>query len=369
MLLGFKTELDPNNKQATKLAKSAGTARYAFNWGLAQLKEALEHNRNNPGDKIKIPSAIDLNKRFTATEKAEKSWIREVSKCTHNFAMRHVRSALDKFFKEPDKGFPKFKKKGRNDAFTIDGSVKVGLFWVQIPTIGKIRTFERLPVGTEVKNMTISRKADKWFVSFKIEIPEAETREPINSVGCDLGIKNLLTLSNGQVIPNLKPLKSALGKLRQLSRSVSRKVKGSKSREAAKLKLARFHLHVANIRKDYIHKLTTWLAKSFDVICIEDLNISGMLKNSKLSRAIADLGAYEFKRQLEYKCRLYGSHLVKVGQWFPSTKTCSNCGHVQAMKLSDRVYVCGNCNHVQDRDENAAVNIEREGLRILRLAA
>lgn len=369
MLLGFKTELKLNNVQRTLLAKSCGTARFAYNWGLDQLKQALDFNRENPGSKVKIPSAIDLHKRFCAEVKPEKPWIYEVSKCSPQYALRNVRDALDRFFKEPDKGFPKFKKKGQRDSFTVDGSVTVGDRWVQVPRVGKLKCFERLNFGTlKPKSLTISRQADSWFVSFKIEVPEADKREPIISVGVDLGIKELATLSNGEVIPNLKPLRSALGQLKQLSRSVSRKVKGSKSRETAKKQLARFHKRVSDLRKNYLHRLTTYLAKNFDVICIEDLNVSGMLKNRKLSRAIAELGLFEFKRQLEYKTKLYGSQLVVISRWFPSSKTCSNCGHEQSMTLKDRTYVCGNCNHIEDRDLNAAKNIECEGLRILRLA-
>lgn len=369
MLLGFKTELKLNNKQRTLLAKSCGTARFAYNWGLAQLKETMEFNRENPESKVKIPGSIDLHKRFCAEVKSEKPWICEVSKCAPQYALRNVRDALDKFFKEPAKGFPKFKKKGQRDSFTVDGSLTVGDRWVNIPRIGKVKTFERLNFGVlKPKSFTISRQADSWFVSFKLEIPVTEKREPILSVGVDLGIKELATLSNGEVIPNLKPLRSALGQLKQLSRSVSRKVKGSASRDVAKRKLAKFHKRVADLRKDCLHKLTTYLAKNFDVICIEDLNVSGMLKNRKLARAIAELGLFEFRRQLTYKCELHGSKLVVISRWFPSSKTCSQCGHKQSMSLKDRTYVCGNCNHIEDRDLNAAKNIEVEGLRILRLA-
>lgn len=369
MLLGFKTELKLNNKQRTLLAKSCGTARFAYNWGLSQLKDVMTFNRENPESKIKIPSSIDLHKRFCAEVKPEKPWIYEVSKCSPQYALRNVRDALDRFFKEPDKGFPKFKKKGQRDSFTVDGSLTVGDRWVSIPRIGKVKTYEPMNFGTlKPKSFTISRQADSWFVSFKIEVSETDKREPIKSVGVDLGIKELATLSNGEVIPNLKPLRRSLGQLKQLSRSVSRKVKGSKSREQAKKQLARFHKRVADLRKDYLHKLTTYLAKNFDVICIEDLNVSEMLKNRKLARAIAELGLFEFKRQLEYKTKLYGSQLVVISRWFPSSKTCFNCGHEQAMTLKDRTYVCQNCNHIEDRDLNAAKNIEVEGLRILRLA-
>ena len=368
MLLGFKTELNPNNTQRTLLAKSAGVARYAYNWGLQILITSLEHNKTQPENKIKLPTAIDLNKRFTAEVKSEKPWTYEVSKGCHNYATRHVRDALNNFFKQPEKGFPNFKKKGFHDSFTCDGSTIVGSTWVKIPNIGKVRTFEKLPALGKVKSFTISKKADKWFVSFKRETPSQPMREPIEVVGVDLGIKSLATLSNGQVIPNIKPLKAALGRLRQLSRSLSRKQKGTASYQEAKIKLGRFHSHVANIRKDYMHKLTTWLAKTFDVICLEDLNVKGMLKNPKLARAIADLGLFEFRRQLEYKCQLYGSHLVVVDRWYPSSKSCSNCGHKQDLTLADRVYKCENCGHVQDRDENAAVNLKHEGLRVLRLS-
>lgn len=326
VLLGFKTELKLNNEQRTLLAKSCGTARFAYNWGLDKLKKILDFNIENLESQAKIPSAIDLHKLFRSEVKPEKPWLYQVSKCSPQYALRNVRAALDGFFNEPDKGFPKFKKKGQRDCFTLDGSLEVGDRYVKVPRVGKVKTFERLNLGKlKPKSLTISRQAERWFVSFKMEIEPTEQREPIKSVGVDLGIKELATLSNGEVIPNLKPLRSARGRLKQLSRSVSRKVKGSHSRETAKRKLAKFHKRVVDLRKDYLHKLTSYLAKNFDVVCLEDLNVSGMLKNRKLARAIAELGLFEFRRQLTYKCKLHGSQLVVISRWFPSSKTCNQC--------------------------------------------
>ncbi|WP_300509346.1 RNA-guided endonuclease TnpB family protein [Crocosphaera sp.] len=170
----------------------------------------------------------------------------------------------------------------------------------------------------------------------------------------DLGIKTLATLSNGEVFPNLKPYRKAAKKLSRLHRNLSRKVKGSKNRTKARISLASQHLKVANLRRDYLHKITSYLAKNFSSIVIEDLNVKGMLANRKLAKAISELGFYEFRRQLEYKCELYGSKLTIVDRWFPSSKTCSRCGLIKKeLSLSERIYRC-ECGLEMDRDLNAA---------------
>ncbi|MCH2247960.1 MAG: transposase [Crocosphaera sp.] len=182
-------------------------------------------------------------------------------------------------------------------------------------------------------------------------------------VGVDLGIKTLATLSNGEVFPNLKPYRKAAKKLSRLQRNLSRKVKGSKNRTKARIKLANQHLKVANLRRDYLHKITSYLAKNFSSIVIEDLNVKGMLANrnppptppGRGARGVgSELGFYEFRRQLEYKCELYGSKLTIVDRWFPSSKTCSRCGSIKKeLSLSERIYRC-ECGLEMDRDLNAA---------------
>lgn len=177
------------------------------------------------------------------------------------------------------------------------------------------------------------------------------------TVGIDVGVKAFATLSTGVVLDAPKPLSNAKAKLARLQRKASKQIKGSMNQRQTYDKIRRLHARVACIRKDFLHKLTTYLAKTFEVIKIEDLNVLGMLANHKLAGAIADLGFYEFKRQLAYKCQMYGANLVLVDQWFPSSKTCSSCGNIQPMPLSERMYLCSSCGMVKDRDLNASLNI------------
>lgn len=323
MILGFKTELKLNNKQRTMLAQHAGVARHAYNWGLGLTKQILDHNQASE-DKIKFPSAIDLHKWLVALVKPENPWYYESSKCAPQFALRHLRAAWDDCFKKKKKP-PRFKKKWRNDSFTLDGTIKVvDHFKIQVPKIGILKTYERLPQGYKPKNVTISRTANSWFISYKIETEPIFTTKKVDRVGVDLGVKTLAYLSTGVVFEAIRPYQKyqkRLAKLQWLNRN---KEVRSNNWKKAQIRIAKLHAKIANIRKDALHKLTTYLAKNHGEIVIEDLNVSGMLKNSKLAKAIADMGFFEFRRQLEYKCQLYGSKLIIADRFFPSSKTCSN---------------------------------------------
>ena len=360
MLLGFKTELKLNNQQRTQLAKHAGVARHAYNWGLNLTRQILNHNQVNPKDKIKFPSAIDLHKLLVAFVKPENPWYYESSKCAPQFALRQLREAWTRAFKKVSKP-PKFKKKGRNDSFTLDGTIKVIDHWkIQVPKIGILKTYEGLLFGYKPKNVTISRKADRWFISFRVEVEPEHTPKSVEKVGVDLGIKTLAYLSTGIVFEGVKAYRSSQKRLAKLQWRNRNKVIGSNNWKKAQIKIARLHAKIANIRKDTLHKLTTYLAKNHGEIVIEELNVSGMLKNGKLAKAIADMGFYEFKRQLEYKCQLYGSQLIVADRFFPSSKTCSNCGlKKEDLKLSDRWFLCVGCGSFLERDWNAAINLSR----------
>ena len=365
MLLGFKTELNLNNEQRTILAKHAGTARHAYNQGLALTKQVLDWNAANPGDKIKFPSAIDLHKWYVASIKPEFPWIYEVSKCAGQYALKALRNGWDRCFKKLSKP-PRFKRKGQHDSFMLDGNgLKIlGSNHIQVPVIGVLKTFEALP-QVKPKNVTISRQSDKWFISFKLEIEPTQAEKTNRSVGVDLGVKQFATLSDGQVFdapPESKQLKAKIAKLQYLNRN---KQRGSQGYKDFQRRIARLHYRLACIRKDFLDKLTTYLAKTFQHVCIEDLNVSGMLKFGKLAGAVAMLGFYEFRRQLEYKCKLYGSELRIIGRWEPSSKLHYKCGWKnEALTLKDRVFNCPGCFESIDRDLNAALNIERIGLSL-----
>ncbi|MEA5575498.1 RNA-guided endonuclease TnpB family protein [Anabaena sp. UHCC 0451] len=363
MLLGFKTELKLNRIQRINIVKHCGVARHAWNWGLSLTKQILDHNQEHPDEKIKFPTAIDLHKWLVALVKPENKWYYECSKSAPQEALRNLRKSWDRWFQKIS-GVPLFKKKGKHDSFTLEGTVKiVGNNKLQVPKIGILKTYERLP-QVQPKSVTISRQADRWFISFKIEV-EPKTSTLDNVVGVDLGVKNLATLSTGEVITGAKSYKKYEYKLRRLQWLNRHKIIDSSNWKKAQIPIARLHRKIANLRKDTLHKLTTLLAKNHGVIVIENLNVSGMLANHKLAKAISDMGFYEFRRQLEYKCQLYGSRLVIVDRWFPSSKTCSHCSvKKENLSLSERVFKCDSCGFECDRDLNAAINLSQCGLGV-----
>jgi putative transposase len=358
MLLGFKTQIKPNQSQRVLLSKHAGTARHAWNWGLGLTRQILDNNKANLDDKIKFPTAIDLHKWLVALVKPDNPWYYEVSKCAPQYALRQLREAWDRCFKKVS-GVPLFKKKGQKDSFTLDGAIKVEHFKIKVPVLGWLKTYERLPQGITPKSVTISRQADRWFISFKVEAQPTITPKSVECVGVDLGINCLAMLSTGEEFKGAKSYKKYEKKLARLQYLLRHKVVGSANYKKAQLKIARLHRTIANIRKDTLHKLTTYISKNHAVIGLEDLNVSGMMANRKLAKAIGDMSFYEFRRQLEYKCELYGSRLVFVDRFYPSSKTCSNCGHVkESLALSERTFKCDECQFECDRDLNASINLE-----------
>ncbi|MBD2505117.1 RNA-guided endonuclease InsQ/TnpB family protein [Anabaena azotica] len=359
MLLGFKTELKLNNKQRTAFLKHCGVARHAWNWGLALTKQILDHNKANPTEKIKFPSYFDLHKWLVALVKPECPWYYEFSKSAPQQSLMALRTAWDRCFKKVA-GVPKFKKKGKQDSFTLEGTVKIlGNNKIQVPKIGILKTYERLP-QVQPKSVTISRKADKWFISFRFEVEPTPRPKIVDFVGVDLGINHLATLSTGEVFDGAKSYKKYEQKLSRMQWLNRRKQVGSNNYKKAQLKVARLHRKIANLRKDSLHKITTYISKNHAVIGIEDLNVRGMLANRKLAKAIADMGFYEFRRQLTYKCEFYGSKLVVVDRFYPSSKTCAECGTKKVtLLLSEREFHCENCGVTIDRDLNAAINLRK----------
>ncbi len=364
MLLSFKTELKPNNKQTTLFRKASGTARHAYNWACATVQECLANGE-------KTPSAFDLHKRLVAEVKPLNTWYYDVSKNVPQKAIANLRTAWDRCFKKLGKA-PRFKKKGQKDSFYLEAGtiakpmIKNDGRKIKLPTIGWVRLAEPLPL-TAVHNCVISRQANKWFIAIKydVQLPKMPIDRP--SVGVDVGIKELAVCSNGKVFENPKAYGRMLKRLKQSQRAVSRKIKGSANRTKAVRKLAKLHARVSNIRKDGIHKLTNYLAKNHSEIKIEDLSIKAFLKNHKLAGAIADCGMYEFKRQLEYKTQKFSSKLISVDRFYPSSQICSSCTtHRHKMPLKQRVYECPECGHKEDRDLNAAKNILGwfEGIKI-----
>lgn len=384
MIKGHTIELTPNNKQATYFAKACGVARLAYNWALAewqnqyQADKVYRDNCQKNGiaiDRTKLnnPSQFKLRKQLNFIKKTKFPFMFDVTKCSPQEAIIQLGKAFDNFFKGRAK-YPQFRKKGINDKFSLtNDQFKIIGKNIKIPNLGWVKLTENLRFNGKIMNATIFKKGMKWFVSIGVEINE--TPKPLprtdKAIGIDLGITDLAVLSNGTKVQAPKPLKSKLKQLRRLSKQLSRKQKGSKNREKAKTKLSRLHYKISCIRKDFIHKLTTKLVKMYDVICIENLNVKGMVKNRKLSRAISDLSFYEFKRQLIYKANQSRKTVKEVDRLYPSSKTCSHCGFVMAkidLTLAIRNWQCSSCHTQHDRDINASLNILNQADRVLTLS-
>lgn len=368
----YKTELDLNNAQVTDCKRHAGAARYAYNWGLAQKREAYTATD-------KCPSAIDLHRELNALKKTELPWMYRVSKCAPQEALRNLDTAFAHFFRrcqlkregklKGKVGYPqpKSKKQGLG-SFRLTGTIVVFPDAIQLPRLGRLRLKERgyLPtndaLGVKILAATVSEQAGHWYVSVQVEQEQVIPANVGPVIGVDLGVKTLATFSDGTIIPNPKPFKRRLRKIKRLHRAVTRKQKGSQNRKKSVRKLAHEYRRVANQRSDTLHQVTTRLAKTKSVIVIEDLSVSGMLKNHHLAQAISDVGFAEFRRQLLYKAAWYGSHVVLASRWEPTSKTCSSCGWMDAdLTLADRVFRCehSGCGLVMDRDLNAAINLRK----------
>lgn len=372
---GYRVELDLNNEQMTACKKHCGASRWAYNYGLRRKQEAYVAG-------LPTPYAAQLHKEINALKKTT-PWMYEVSKCSFQEGLRDLDDAFKHFFrkcrlKKEGKfkgkcGYPKYKskKKGLGSA-RFTGHIHVSADTIQVPRLGVLKLKERayLPMHATIGSATISEQAGRYYVSICVHAEQKEA-EPATGpvIGVDLGIKVLATCSDGTSYENPKALRSNLKKLKRLSRQHARKVKGSKNRKKAQRTLARMHARIANIRKDTLHKATSCIVAKTkpsgerpSCIVIEDLNVVGMLKNRKLSRAIADVGLYEFRRQVTYKAAQAGCKVKVVSRWFPSSKTCSFCGTVKAsLDLSERVFVCEDCGYVADRDYNAAKTLAATG--------
>ena len=351
--LSHKIALEPNYKQEQYFKQASGIARFTWNWALNEWKNKYENGLK--------PTAFALKKQFNAIKPVEFPWMYNVTKYASQQPFIFMQTAFNRFFKGLG-AYPQFKKKNHHDSFYVGNDhIKLDGIRIKLPKLGWVKMREALRFEGKVISATISRVANKWFVSLNIQLEHSpKTCESQASVGVDLGIKALATLSNGEAFEAPKPLKKFIKKLKRLQRSLSRREKGSNNWQKLRQKIALVHAKITNIRQDSLHKITHYLTENFGGIVIEDLNVSGMLKNRKLSRAIADLGFYEFRRQLEYKSQYKGNYLLIADRWFPSSKLCSNCGNKkEQLRLSERVYHCEVCGQSLDRDFNAAINLKK----------
>jgi putative transposase len=364
----FRFELDPTASQRVALAKHVGAARFAYNWGLAYGLQALEQGQP-------LPTASQLHQEWNRWKRVHAPWWVEVSKCAPQEAFRDLERAF-RNWKRGLSGKPSFKRKKNleDNKARLTGSIRVFPRHVQLPRIGRVRTKERtdklqalLSQGkARILSATVGREADRWYVSLACEVerpdPPLRQGEP---VGVDLGLASFLVLSDGSRVDAPKPLARALHLLRRRSRQLARKQRGSRNYAKASLGLARLHRRVRNIRRDFLHKVTTWLAKTKPVLVVEDLNVRGLVRG-RFSRSVADVGWGTFRRMLEYKTKWYGSQLIVAPRSFPSTRKCSHCGHIgPRLSLSRRIFRCPSCGFTLDRDLNAALNLRLYGLATL----
>jgi putative transposase len=401
MQLTHKIELCPTPEQVDYFVRACGTARMVWNWALDEWNKQRAAGRR--------PVAMALKKQFNAIKYQRFPWLKDIHRDAHAQPFEHLRRAWSRFFAEirggariaPDnkaerralreQGIklacpPTFKKKGKcrdsfyiaNDKFRIEGQT------ICLPKVGAVAMREALRFAGKILGATVSRTADRWFVAIQVEVPDAvfcRPRKGNGVVGVDLGVKAAATLSTGEVIEAPKPLKAALRRLQIRSRRQSRKVETAKAaagfdpkarlpkgvqlpesnnRRKSSAVLARLHARIANIRADFVHKLTTRLCRENQAVVIEDLNVKGMLANDRLARAINDVGFGMLRSQIEYKAKRYGTRLIIADRWYPSSRLCSVCGWKNdALSLADREWTCPECGTHHDRDVNAALNLQR----------
>jgi putative transposase len=362
-ILSHKIRLFPTKEQEIALSKAAGTARFAWNWALneweRQYKEGLKPNKSK------------LRKQLNSIKKEQFPWMLEVTKCAPEATITNLGIAYSSYFKSLKNkngrkvGKPKFKsKRNANQSFYIgnqNNQIKNNFFYV--PKIkSAIKMAEQLRFSGKIISYTVSKDVDKWYVSVRVDTSIQELSKTGKTVGIDLGIKALAVISNGTVIENQRLLKQNLKKLRRQQRAFARKQKESKNREKARIKLSRIHRKIRLKRRDIIQQATTKLVRNYDVLVIEDLSVANMVKNRKLSLAISEIGWGMFRKILKYKCEIYGKKLIVAGKFYPSSKTCSNCGCIKdSLQLSERTYNCADCGFSIDRDLNAALNLEKLG--------
>jgi putative transposase len=359
MLIAHKIALDPNNVQATYLARAAGTARFAYNWALAEWQRQFAAHQADPSQLQ--PSQLSLRRQLNAIKRDRFPWMLEVTKNAPQMAIIQLGDAFKNFFARRA-GYPRFRKKGRDDRFSLTNDLfRVEDRRIHIPKLGWVRMRERLRFSGRIVSAAVSRTAGHWYASITVDTPDRPLPQADNqgAVGVDLGVSALATLSTGETWTGPKALRSLLERLRRLSRALSRKVKGSRNRAKAKARLAKLYARIGNVRRNSLHKLSTSITRRFDRIGIEGLNVKGMLSNRRLARAVADMGFYELRRQLEYKAAWRGGQVVVASRWYPSSKTCSCCGYrLATLALEVRWWTCPACETKHDRDVNAAVNLK-----------
>ena len=368
MLHAYKYRIYPTDDQKVLLAKTFGCCRFVYNWALNLKKTAYEERKETLGN-------VYLTNLMKSELKTEFEWLSEVNSQSLQSSLRNLDTAYANFFRDKKVGFPHFKSRKNRQSFLCPQhcSVDFEKGTITIPKVKGIPAVLHRKFNGTVKTVTISKTpSGKYFASVLVdtvvqELPTS-TIDGDTALGIDLGIKTLAVCSDGRTFGNPKNLQKSIDRLKLLQKRLSRKQKGSSNRNKARIKVARLHEHIANCRRDNLHKVTYALTHDNQVrtICMEDLNVKGMMSNHHLAKAVGDASFGMFLTMLEYKCKWYGTNLVKIDRFAPSSKTCSKCGYVyKGLKLSERSWTCPECGTLHDRDFNAACNIKEIGLKAL----
>ena len=360
----YKYRVYPTPEQQKLLAQTFGCCRFVYNWALRHKTDAYYNEQKRLYYK-------DLSERLTTLKKQDDyGWLNNVSSVPLQQALRHLEKAFLNFF-EGRGAYPTFKKKRNqqsatytSNAFTWrDGKITLAKMSEPLALVWS----RPLPEGATPSSVTISKDcANRYFLSILVEEEIAHLSPVDAALGADLGLKSFVALSSGEIVGNPKFFAKDEKKLARAQRRHARKQKGSRNRDKARLKVARVHARIADRRRDFLQKLSTKLIRENQTICVETLAVKNMVKNPHLSKAISDVGWSEFVSQLEYKAEWYGRTLVKIDRWYPSSKRCSQCGHLlDSLSLDVRVWSCPACHTVHDRDVNAAKNMVAAGQAVL----
>ena len=368
MLRAYKYRIYPTDDQKVLLAKTFGCCRFVYNWALNLKKAAYEERKETLGN-------VYLTNLMKSELKTEFEWLFEVNSQSLQSSLRNLDTAYANFFRDKKVGFPHFKSRKNRQSFLCPQhcSVDFEKGTITIPKVKGIPAVLHRKFKGTVKTVTIRKTpSGKCFASVLVDTAVQElptsTIDGDTALGIDLGIKTLAVCSDGRTFDNPKNLQKSVDRLKLLQKRLSRKQKGSSNRNKARIKVARLHEYIANCRRDNLHKITYALTHDSQVrtICMEDLNVKGIMSNHHLAKAVGDASFGMFLTMLEYKCKWYGINLVKIDRFAPSSKTCSKCGHVyKGLKLSERSWTCPECGTLHDRDFNAACNIKEIGLKAL----